>query len=74
MSALRQPPLYSSPVPVSASRHHSLCLLPAHNFGFTDDVTSLPLTGAEFSLCKPNLSHCFYATISVFTGLYSGYS
>ena len=49
MSALRQPPLYSSPVPVSANRHHSLCLLPAHNFGFTDDVTSLPLTGAEFA-------------------------
>ena len=48
MSALRQPPLYSSPVPVSASRHHSLCLLPAFSFGFTDDVTSLPLTGAEF--------------------------
>ena len=48
MSTLRQPPLYSSPVPVSASRHHSLCLLPAFSFGFTDDVTSLPLTGAQF--------------------------
>ena len=48
MSALRRPPLYSSPVPVSAGRHHGSRLLPAYSFGFTEAVTSLPLTAAEF--------------------------
>lgn len=56
MSATRQPPLYTNPVPVTAGRHNSLRLLPAYSFGYARDVASLPLAAVEFqtaSRCYP---------------------